>query len=66
MFEGFLLVCSLLPNAEPPCVELHDTQGPYKTVEECQARVADMLPELPKMFFPPYTVSYKCEKNVGV
>ena len=66
MFEAFILVCSLLPNAEPPCVELHDRQGPYKTEEQCQARVADMLPELPKMFTPPYTVSYKCEKNIGI
>ena len=66
MFQGIILVCSLLPNAEPPCVELHDTYGPHKTVQECETRIADMLPELPKMFFPPYTVSYKCEKNVGV
>lgn len=66
MFEGYILVCSLLANANPPCVLLHDGEGPYKTVEQCEVRVADMLPEIPKMFKPPYKVSYKCEKNVGI
>ena len=66
MIEGYILVCSLLANAQPPCVELRDTQGPHRTVEQCEARVSEMLPELPKMFTPPYTVSYKCIKNVGI
>jgi len=66
MIEGYILVCSLLANAQPPCVQLHDTQGPHKTVEQCEVRVADMIPELLKMFKPPYKVSYKCEKNVGI
>ena len=66
MVSAFILVCSLLPNAEPPCVEMQDTRGPYKTVAECEARIEDMLPEIPKMFIPPYTVAKKCEKSVGI
>ena len=46
MFEAFILVCSLLPNAEPPCVELHDRQGPYKTEEQCKARIGEMAYDL--------------------
>ena len=66
MFTPFILVCSLLPGAEPPCVELEDIQGPYKTVEECEARIEDMLPVIPELFFPPYQVAKKCEQKVGV
>ena len=66
MVNAFILVCSLLPNAQPPCIELKDSLGPYKTVAECEARIADMLPELPNMFSPPYRVAKKCEKSVGI
>ena len=55
-----------MPNAEPPCVELQDIRGPYQTVEQCDARIEEMLPEIPKMFYPPYTVSKKCDKKVGI
>lgn len=66
MFEAFIIVCSLIPSADPRCVELHDITGPHNTYVQCQERVEDMLPELPKMFMPPYTVGYKCEKSLGV
>lgn len=66
MFTPFILVCSLLPGAEPPCVELEDIRGPYKTVEECELRIEEILPEVPKMFYPPYTVAKKCERKVGI
>ena len=66
MYEALILVCSLMPNAEPPCVEMQDIRGPYTTVEECDARIEEMLPEIPKMFIPPYTVAKKCDKKVGI
>lgn len=65
MYEALILVCSLMPNAEPPCVEMQDTRGPYTTVEQCDVRIEEMLPELPKMFYPPYTISKRCEYNPG-
>ena len=66
MYEALILVCSLLPGAEPPCVEMYDTRGPYATVEQCDTRIEEMLPEIPKMFIPPYTVAKKCDKKVGI
>jgi hypothetical protein len=66
MFEAFILVCSLLPNAQPPCVELQDMRGPHNTIEQCNARIEEMLPELPKMFSPPYTVAKRCDNKIGI
>ena len=66
MYEAFLLVCSLVPNAEPPCVELQDLRGPYETIEQCDARIEELLPVIPEMFYPPYEVLKACEKKIGI
>ena len=40
MFEASLLVC--LAISPETCRELNDTEGPYKTQNECKARVDEM------------------------
>lgn len=66
MFEAFILVCTLLPGQQPPCVELRDVSRLYETEEACEARIESFLPEVYKMFYPPYTILEKCEKRTGV
>ena len=40
MFEASLLVC--LAVSPETCRELNDTEGPYKTKNECKVRVDEM------------------------
>jgi hypothetical protein len=45
---------------------LQDMRGPHNTIEQCDARIEEMLPELPKMFSPPYTVAKRCDNKIGI
>jgi len=62
MFQAMVLVCSMLPNAEPPCIELRDNRGLYKTEQQCEQRLQEMVDVVPQMFYPPYVVGSKCEQ----
>ena len=62
MFHAVLMVCSMLPNAEPPCMELHNNRGNYTTVRQCEERIEEMKTVIPQMFTPPYVVAYKCDQ----
>ena len=62
MFQAMILVCSMLPNAEPPCVELRDNRGLLETKQMCELRLEEMKDVVPQMFYPPYVVGAKCEK----
>jgi hypothetical protein len=52
----------MLPNAEPPCVELQDKRGLLRTEQLCEQRLEEMKAVIPQMFYPPYVVGAKCEK----
>ena len=66
MFEAFILVCTLIPGQQPPCVELRDTSQLYQTEEACRAGIEVKLPEVYRMFYPPFTIYEKCEKRKGI
>jgi hypothetical protein len=52
----------MLPNAEPPCVELRDNRGLLETEQMCELRLEEMKDVVPQMFYPPYVVGGKCEQ----
>ena len=62
MFQAMILVCSMLPNAEPPCVELKDNLKLHRTTQQCEQRLEEMKAVVPEMFYPPYVVGGKCEQ----
>ena len=66
MFEAFILVCTLIPGQQPPCVELRDTSQLYQTEKACKASIESFVPEVYKMFYPPFTVHQKCEKRKSI
>ncbi len=60
MLTAMVLVCNLVVTTD--CMHFTDNRGPYKTHEECFARVEEMIrditPTLPRG--TPVTFSYKC------
>lgn len=58
MFEAFVLVCML--RDPTVCQTLQDTEGPYKTEQQCQVRAYEIAMELPE-WMPEYIATkYKC------
>ena len=64
MFAAMILICSLGPA--PNCVEAHDTRGPYRTEEACEARVGEMIRDVAFFVPPPYEITSKCEHVTGI
>ena len=61
MFTALVLACFI----DASCVELEDTNGPYKTELECKARVAHMIQDFTSVpQTPPVKVfRFKCDKQ---
>ena len=59
MLTAMVMVCNLAVMGD--CVKFEDSRGPYKTEEQCMARVEEMIrditPLIPKV---PSTYSYRC------
>ena len=63
MFEAFVLVCLLgKPTIDEMCEQLADLRGPYKTYDQCLARVYEIKQELP-LYKPTMEArAYRCDK----
>jgi hypothetical protein len=58
MFKTLVLVCLL--KDPTMCHTLQDTEGPYKTEQQCQVRAYEIATELPE-YMPEYIATkYKC------
>ena len=58
MFEAFVLVCML--RDPTVCHTLQDTEGPYKTEQQCEVRAYEIAMELSE-YMPEYIATkYKC------
>ena len=58
MFEAFVLVCML--RDPTVCQTLQDTEGPYKTEQQCEVRAYEIAMKLPE-WMPEYIATkYKC------
>ena len=65
MFEAFVIICTLgLPPVYRNCEEVYDTRGPYDTKYRCQARIVEILKELPEYRPYSYPKAYKCDKLI--
>lgn len=67
MFSTIVTICSSLLATEP-CLKGVDTQGPYKTEQECIARgqfiARGSMPELYKRQIPPpWNITIECVKS---
>jgi len=56
MLTAIVMVCSLVTQGD--CMQFTDSRGPYKTEEQCMARIEEMvksvtptLPPVPKQFY---------------
>ena len=62
MFYAFVLACVI--GQPDMCLEAVDTRGPYKTHEECLARVDEMVAAMPYMLPPvPHEFKFKCVRK---
>ena len=64
MYEAFVLVCLLgKPTISESCEQLADTRGPYKTYDQCLARVHEIQMEVP-IYKPSMEArAYRCDKS---
>ena len=64
MYEAFVLVCLLgKPTISESCEQLVDTRGPYKTYDQCLARVHEIQTEVP-IYKPSMEArAYRCDKS---
>jgi len=58
MFEAVVLACAI--NYANACVKFTDTQGPYKTKQECDIRVVHMLADIRQMAPVPHKYKAMC------
>lgn len=49
MLYALILVCS---SSAQMCTGVEDTQGPYETMEACQARIVEMNEAIPSTLIP--------------
>jgi len=62
MFYAFVLACVL--GRPDMCIEAVDERGPYRTEEECVARVNEIVPALIYTLPPiPHEFKYKCVRK---
>jgi hypothetical protein len=62
MFTAIVLACVL--NAPDACIEATDTYGPYQTIQECEARLEEMIPNVVSLLpAAPFELSAKCDKK---
>lgn len=52
-----------------PCIQVQDTRGPYKTVDECETRIVEMIHDariIWKMYKHPFkVVDTVCTDHAG-
>jgi len=60
MFEAFVLVCLMGDIETKKCLEAVDTEGPYKTQEECFKRVNEMIDGFIKTQLPYQPAAFRC------
>ena len=63
MYTAMLLLCyaQTLTN----CVQVDDSWGPYRTIEECEARIVDMAAASKKISPYMVAVAAKCDYKSG-
>ena len=65
MFTAIVLACAIGTSDPSACIEAVDTKGPYKSYDECYARVQEMVNVLNATMPVPMQYSYKCESGTG-
>jgi len=65
MFSAIVLACAIGTTDPGACLEATDTYGPYKTYDECYARVEQMVGALNATMPVPMQYSFKCENPKG-
>ena len=64
MFEAFVLACLLgQPQLPQYCEELKDIRGPYKTKNQCLARIFEIVVEMPYHRPEMQPRAYRCEQS---
>ena len=65
MFKAILMICSLAQAND--CMQFTDRRGPYRTGEQCMARIHEMLNDI-KPTLPDVAREhlYKCDDELGV
>lgn len=58
MFEAVVLACMLPYMA--PCAVVEDVRGPYITEERCEARVEEMVRDIPRIYPNHVAVDFIC------
>ncbi len=61
MYFAIVLMCGI-SFGQPSCIEAHDNYGPYKTLEECQARTKVMERDIYMMAPDTKLTQQKCTK----
>ena len=64
MFEAVVLACLYgMPQIPQYCEHLRDVRGPYKTHDQCLARVYEIASEMP--LYRPHMQprAYRCDKS---
>jgi len=62
MFTTYVLFCSLITGS---CTEAIDTEGPYRTQQECRIRAVEMAAAISTVSQEPQRFHYKCELELG-
>ena len=67
MYNALVLACWM--GSMQPCMQVQDTRGPYKTVDECETRIVEMIHDariIWKMFGHPFkVVDTVCTDHAG-
>jgi len=65
MFYASLLLCGLL-TGEPQCIQADDTRGPYKTKEQCEIRIGQMVSQVSVQVPWMKVQGWRCQQHKGV
>ena len=64
MFEAIVIVCVHAQLSWTTCSTVVDTRGPYKTHQECKARIDEMTPQIRENMYPNIPMAWRCEKPI--
>ena len=65
MFSAIVLACAIGTTDPGACLEATDELGPYKTHDECYARVEQMVEALAMTMPVPMQYHFKCDNPKG-
>ena len=66
MFEAIVLACLWgMPQIPQYCEHLRDVRGPYKTHDQCLARVYEIISEMPEYRPHMQPRAYTCDKPIS-